>query len=227
MAGDEQATRLDPKVAFSLDAIIAAEVDIGADEAPLVDTEFGLEAEFKLNPGEVIAEAYREVTGIALVQIPEGGPHSFYPAAGAGAVIYLLQQLQPWLSTAADLAQLGSLGLLILEKVREKLGSDRQAVVFSREIVEAMCLRRLEEWLGTELGKVSVRSHAFHRYAGEPVAPQYRMNGTAIYLIWISAETIGHTYIFLVDSRGKVWGEWDTWGVSHLETSKSPFAEGR
>ena len=169
-------------------------------------------------------QAYQEVTGIAPAKTPEGEPHSLYPAAGAGAVIYLLQQLQPWLSTAADLAQLGSLGLLILLKVREKLGSGRHAVVFSKEIVEAMCLRRLEERLGTELGKVSLRSHAFDRYAGEPVAPQYRMNGTAIYLVWIRAETIRHTHLFLVDSWGNVWGEWDAWGVSHSEASKSPIA---
>lgn len=123
MAREEQFTGLDPQVVFSLDAIIAAEGRREMDEGPLVGTEF------KLNPGDVIVEAYRVVTGMAPEKAPEGQAHSLYPAAGAGAVIYFLQQLRPWLSTAADLAQLGALGLLILQKVREKLGADRRAVL--------------------------------------------------------------------------------------------------
>jgi hypothetical protein len=208
MTREEQANGLDPQVAFSLDAIIAAEAEREMDEVPFVDTEVQLKAEFKLHPGDVIVDAYREVTGVEPAKAPAGKPHSLFPAAGAGSVIYFLEQLRPWLSTVADLAQLGALGVLILQKVREKLESDRRAVVFSQEIVEGMCLRRLEEGLGTELGKALLRAHAFDRRSGEPVAPQYRMSGTGIYLVWIRIEGSSDIHLFLVDAWGKVWGEW-------------------
>lgn len=191
----QQVTGLDPRVAFSMDAIVGT----------------------GFSPRDAVTEAYHEVTGVAPAKAPEGEPHSLFPAAGIGAVIYFLQQLQPWLSTAADLAQLGTLGLLILQKLREKLGSERRAAVFSKEMVEGMCLRTLEERAGTEIREVSFSSHAFDRYSGEPVAREYRMNGTAIYLIWIRAGSDRTTHLFLVDAWGKAWGEWDTRGVSQSE----------
>lgn len=194
----EETPELSPRIVFAMEAILEA---MGREKDDRAFQDLG-----ELLSMDIIAESFRDVTGVAPPTPPEGQLHSLFPAAGMGDLIFFLERLQPWLGTAADLAQLGALALLIVDKLRERTGRDKRVAAFSRDILEGMCLRRLDERLGLDLSRLSVRSQGLSRFSGEPIPPEDPPYGVEIHLVWISTEK--DTHLFLIDCWGKIWGEW-------------------
>jgi hypothetical protein len=140
---------------------------------------------------------------------------------GAGAefpdLFYFLDQIRPWLGTFADLIALGVFGKAIIKTVRERLGEHAEFVYFSREVLEAMCVLRVQQQHSGDLAEAAVESDGFQtRFvkgepAHDPMAEQ-------VYLVWVSAGD--RTYQFLIDSCGSTWGEycvdWTSGAVKRL-----------
>lgn len=154
---------------------------------------------------EILEQAWREVAGTTP---PRGLAASRYHV-GAGAefpdLFYFLDQIRPWLGSVADLIALGALGKAIINRVRERLGRDAEFVYFSREVLEAMCVLRVQEGYSADLAEASVRSDGFQTWfgKGEPADDPY---GEQVYLVWVSGGD--RIYQFLIDSSGRIWGEY-------------------
>lgn len=154
---------------------------------------------------EILTEAWRLVT--------EEPPQCTLAAAryhvGAGAefpdLFYLLDQLRPWLGTAADLITLGAVAKVIIQEVQARLGERGEFVYFSRDILEAICVNAVEERHSGDVQSLSVRSEGFETWFGKG-NPVEDPTGEQVYLVWVSAN--GHMYQFLIDSSGKVWAEY-------------------
>jgi len=187
---------LQPRVVFDINAIIA--LSSGLDDPS------GQEKAEQLCQ-ELVVEAYRELSGPDSVLRLRPQWYHLGTAAEAPDLMFLLEQLRPWLGTTADLIALGGLAVIVIKKLRERLGDDSRRVVFSGEIVEGICLRRLQERVSLDVAEVSVHSEGFESYwskgrdAGEPT-------GSEVYLVWVWAGE--DTYQLLADSNGRIWGEY-------------------
>ena len=196
MSSRPRADELHPYIVFDINAMIASKWGY---EDPA-----GQEKAEKLSE-DLVAEAYQELSGVQ--SVPRLDPRRCHlgTAAEAPDLMFLLEQLQTWLGTSADLMALGRFALIMLKKLRERLEDDRPRVVFSAEMVEGICLWRLHERVGLDIVEVSVHSESFESFwskGGETGQP----TGNEVYLVWVSAGD--DTYQLLADSNGRIWGEY-------------------
>jgi hypothetical protein len=154
---------------------------------------------------EILQEAWHEVAE----STPSGGLDASRYHVGAGAgfpdLFYFLDQIRPWLGTVADVIALGVFGKAIIAVARERLGQDGKFIYLSREVLEAMCVSRVQEGYLAELGQVSVRSDGFETWFGKG-EPADEPHGELVYLVWVISGDC--TYQFLIDSSGRIWGEY-------------------
>ena len=196
LSPDEEISEVHPRVAFFLDELYAV-------MAEAMGHEVSLEEARRLT-SDVLSESIQEMTGSSLPAPLVPQPHDRFPAAGSGGLLYLVEQARSWLGTAADLAQLGALGLSIADRLRDRLGRESRVALFSREIAEGICVEALHERFGLDLAGVSSCSHAFSRWSGGTISGQ-APTGEEIYLVWVGTDKDAH--LFLIDSRGEIWSE--------------------
>lgn len=193
-------------VAFDVNALV---MDIWGyeDEGPA--------QEVAESSAQVVREALEETLGDSVPITLTGQPYR--GGAGLPDLIYLLDQIRPWLGTAADLIALGLIAKAIVEKAAAKFGGRGEYVYFSQRLIEAMCVHSLHERAALNADDLLVRSEGFQMWrtrgsrADAPGRDQ-------IYLVWVS--TGGQSFQLLIDSSGSVWAAYrvnqDTTEVERL-----------
>jgi hypothetical protein len=185
-----------PRVFFITDAIVGHQWGWEVDDG---DTRVE-----KLS-AEMLQQAWRGAAGTAVPRRLEASRYRVGAGAGFPDLFYFLDQMRPWLGTVADLIALGILGKAIINTVRERLGQDAEYVYFSREVLEAICVLRVQEEHSGDLGEACVQSDGFQtRFVkGEPADDPREGQ---VYLVWVSVSD--GTYQFLMDSSGRIWAQY-------------------
>jgi hypothetical protein len=200
MTPDHETQQLHPAVIFDMGWLLRAQ---SRDQGREVTYE---EADHLLQ--SLIAESFHEALGMLPTRPLKYGLYQLGTAAEGADLMYLLDQVRPWLGTLADLIALGSVVKLLLDKVRRRLPSRRPLVVCSSEVIEAICVHGLEESVGLPDARLSVQSQGFHELdiSGQRGTPAKQPMGTEIYLVSVS--TAGETYLSLADWTGKIWAQY-------------------
>lgn len=155
--------------------------------------------------GRIISDALVQVLGLS----PSVSLNAIYyrlgRTTGAHDLMYSLEEVRSWSSAIDDLAELGGLGEFIVRRLSAEVGERHHYAVFSHEILEGICLRRLQQGLGTVARDASVHSEGFETWYDKGSRAE-NLTGHQVYLVW--ANINAGSYQFLVDCNGTVWGQY-------------------